>query len=141
MVRIGKNGIQGMLTSCQHILCHICYESVIGKNPKSCPKCKRHEFSTMKIERNMPPQMMEYFVPQDAKLQRAIGAVQFQIKHMNWDGMLNQIHRADELKLVKKEMAGRLALVKWDDMYIAKIEEYRRNMRVSYRYGYVVCVI
>lgn len=137
LVRIGKNDIRGVLTSCQHILCHICYASAIGKNPKSCPKCKRREFSTMKIERGMPAHMMEYFLPPDAKLQQAIDAIQFQNKHMNWDGLLQLAHREEDFKLSKAKMAKVAALDEWNKMYIAKIEEYRQKLRISYRYDEV----
>lgn len=134
MVRIGKNDIRGIVTSCQHIVCHICFDLETAKSPKACPKCKRPHISTMKIERNMPAHMMEYFLPPDLKFQQAIDAVNFQNKHMDVDGLLKQLRRKEEYNLGKVELAERKALAEWNELYNAKLEEYRQKFRLSYRY-------
>lgn len=88
----------------------------------------------------MPAHVMEFFIPPDVKLQKSIDAVRFQNKHMNFDGLLKQYRNAEEFKLLKVKMAEQSALAEWNDMYSGKVAEYRKTLRVSYKYEYDGCV-
>lgn len=95
----------------------------------------------MRIERNMAAHVIEHFLPPDAKLKKSIEIVQFQSRHLNWDGHLRLVQRAEKFKLEKIKIAERSALAEWNAMYVAKIEEYRRLLRASFKYDGLFALI
>lgn len=138
-VRIGKDKVTSFITSCRHIFCEKCYTAAIAANGKQCPKCQRRDHSVVPIDRNMPPNLMEYFYTPDAKLEKSIDVALFQRDQMQPEKILRMLQIGERWKLLKAEWTKNNLIAEWNQLYVDKINEYRKEMRSSYKYDDIVC--